>query len=106
MMTKLRSLVERTGITLFLISHVRRTMSDHANEEGARVTLNSLKGSSSIGQLSDQVFALERNQQAEGDFDSSTTLRVLKNRRTGRTGVATMLNYDTDQCRYIENADF
>ena len=57
-------------------------------------------------QLSDQVFALERNQQAEGDFDSSTTLRVLKNRRTGRTGVATMLNYDTDKCRYIENADF
>ena len=105
-MTKLRSLVERTGIALFLISHVRRTMSDHANEEGARVTLNSLKGSSSIGQLSDQVFALERNQQAEGDFDSSTTLRVLKNRRTGRTGVATTLNYDTDKCRYIENADF
>ena len=105
-MTKLRSLVERTGITLFLVSHLRRTMSDTNHEEGARVTLGQLKGSSTISQISDQVFALERNQQAEGEFESSTTLRVLKNRRTGRTGVATTLNFDPEKCRYIENADF
>ena len=28
-MTRLRSLVERTGISLFLISHLRRTQSAH-----------------------------------------------------------------------------
>ena len=38
-MTKLRSLVERTGIKLFLVSHLRRTQTDKNHEEGARVTL-------------------------------------------------------------------
>ena len=32
-MTKLRSLVERTGISLFLVSHLRRTTSDVNHEE-------------------------------------------------------------------------
>ena len=38
-MTKLRSLVERTGIALFLVSHLRRTNGDTNHEEGARVNL-------------------------------------------------------------------
>jgi twinkle protein len=38
-MTRLRSLVERTGIALFLVSHLRRTTGDKNHEEGARVTL-------------------------------------------------------------------
>ena len=42
-MTRLRSLVERTGITLFLVSHLRRTQTDHNHEEGARVTLGQQK---------------------------------------------------------------
>ena len=62
-MTRLRSLVERTGISLFLVSHLRRTQSDQNHEEGARVTLGQLRGSASIAQLSDIVIALERNQQ-------------------------------------------
>ena len=63
-MTKLRSLVERTGIALFLVSHLRRTQSDHNHEEGARVTIGQLRGSASIAQLSDGVIALERDQQS------------------------------------------
>ena len=42
-MTKLRSLVERTGIALFLVSHLKRTSSDQNHEEGARVTLGQLR---------------------------------------------------------------
>ena len=42
-MTKLRSLVERTGIALFLVSHLKRTSSDQNHEEGARVTLGQLQ---------------------------------------------------------------
>ena len=78
-MTKLRSLVERTGIALFLVSHLKRTQSDTNHEEGARVTLGQLRGSASIAQLSDTVIALERNQQ-DGSQHSDTTVRVLKNR--------------------------
>ena len=64
-MTKLRSLVERTGITLFLVSHLRRTTTDVNHEEGARVTLGQLRGSAAIAQLSDACIALERDQQRD-----------------------------------------
>jgi twinkle protein len=97
-MTKLRSLVERTGITMFLVSHLRRSGGDQNHEEGARVTLGQLRGSAAIAQLSDTVIALERNQQN----DTGTTVRILKNRYTGEVGVACKLEYDLQTCRYRE----
>ena len=98
-MTKLRSLVERTGIALFLVSHLRRSTDDKGHEEGARVTLGQLRGSAAIAQLSDSVIALERNQQAE---TNTTTVRVLKNRYSGEVGVACQLHYDLNTCRFHE----
>ena len=100
-MTRLRSLVERTGISLFLVSHVRRTQSDHNHEEGARVNIGQLRGSHSIGQLSDGIIALERDQQADKS-KASTTVRVLKNRYCGELGVACNLTYDSDTCNFHE----
>jgi twinkle protein len=102
-MTKLRSLVERTGIALFLVSHLRRTNSDNnSHEEGGRVSLGQLRGSHSIAQLSDSVIALERDQQGEANANL-TTLRVLKNRFSGEVGVATTLSYDLSTCQFYEN---
>ncbi len=101
-MTKLRSLVERTGIALFLVSHLRRTNSDTNHEEGARVTLGQLRGSAAIAQLSDSVVALERDQQADSKR-SLTTVRVLKNRYSGEVGVACQLEYDLNTCKFIEH---
>ncbi len=100
-MTKLRSLVERTGISLFLVSHLRRTTSDVNHEEGARVTLGQLRGSAAIAQLSDGCIALERDQQS-GSKSSSTTVRVLKNRYSGEVGVACQLSYDLSTCKFNE----
>ena len=100
-MTKLRSLVERTGIALFLVSHLRRTSSDQNHEEGARVTLGQLRGSAAIAQLSDSVIALERNQQSNSG-GSETTVRVLKNRYSGEVGIACKLSYDLSTCKFIE----
>ena len=100
-MTKLRSLVERTGISLFLVSHLRRTTSDVNHEEGARVTLGQLRGSASIAQLSDACIALERDQQS-GSKSGSTTVRVLKNRYSGEVGVACQLSYDLSTCKFNE----
>ena len=101
-MTRLRSLVERTGIALFLVSHLRRTQSDQNHEEGARVTLGQLRGSAAIAQISDQVIALERDQQADS-ARSLTTVRVLKNRYSGEVGIACQLEYDLNTCRFIEH---
>ena len=100
-MTKLRSLVERTGIAMFLVSHLRRSSDDKGHEEGARVALGQLRGSAAIAQLSDAVIALERNQQATAD-GSSTTVRVLKNRHSGETGIACRLSYDLSTCKFNE----
>ncbi len=100
-MTKLRSLVERTGIALFLVSHVRRTQSDKAHEEGARVNIGQLRGSHSIGQLSDGIIALERDQQSDST-KAATTVRVLKNRYSGELGVACKLKYNPDTCKFNE----
>jgi len=102
-MTKLRSLVERTGIALFLVSHLRRASNDkHAHEEGGRVSLSSLRGSHSIAQISDQVVALEVDQQS-GAERKLTTVRVLKNRYSGEVGVACQLSYDLSTCRFNEH---
>jgi len=101
-MTRLRSLVERTGIALFLVSHLRRASNDkHSHEEGGRVSLSSLRGSHSIAQISDQVIALEVDQQADV-VRKPTTVRILKNRYSGEVGRACTLSYDLETCRFVE----
>ena len=102
-MTKLRSLVERTGISLFLVSHLRRTNNDNnAHEEGGRVSLSQLRGSHSIAQISDNLVGLERDQQSEGGR-GLTTVRVLKNRLFGETGTCGTLDYNLNTCRFTEH---
>ena len=103
LMTKLRSLVEQTGICLLLVSHLRRPSGDRGHEDGREVTLSHLRGSASIGHLSDGVIGLERNQQDDDPIiANTTTIRILKNRYTGDTGVATHLFYNKDTGRMTE----
>ena len=102
-MTRLRSLVERTGISLFLVSHLRRTSNDKTpHEEGGRVSLSQLRGSAGIAQLSDQVIGLERNSQSDTERDI-TTLRIVKNRYSGETGFAGKLRFDLNTSRFTEH---
>ena len=104
-MTKLRSLCEETGISMFLVSHLRRVQGDKGHEDGAKVSLGQLRGSHSISQISDAVIGLERDQQST-DEHADTTVRVLKNRFTGETGIACQLKYDKNTCKYYENEGF
>ena len=99
-MTMLRTLVEETGVGMFLVSHLKRPSDGKGHEEGAKTSLSQLRGSHSIAQLSDMVIGLERNQQ--GDNPNVTTLRVLKNRFSGETGEAGCLLYDRDTGRLSE----
>jgi len=99
-MTMLRTLVEETGVGMFLVSHLKRPSDGKGHEEGAKTSLSQLRGSHSIAQLSDMVIGLERNQQ--GEDPNVTTLRVLKNRFSGETGEAGYLRYDRDTGRLSE----
>jgi twinkle protein len=93
-MTRLRSLVEELQFCLFVVSHLTRPPgTGTAHEEGGSTSLRQLRGSGAIGQLSDIVIGLERNQQDEENKDI-TRLRVLKNRWTGETGLSSVLRYD------------
>lgn len=98
-MTMLRTLVEETGVGMFLVSHLKRP-EGKGHEQGAMTSLSQLRGSHSIAQLSDMVIGLERDQQ--GKHPNITTLRVLKNRFSGETGIAGYLSYDRETGRLFE----
>lgn len=92
-MTRLRQFVEETNCGMFLISHLAGVQGGgKGHESGGRAHLSQLRGSRSIGQLSDIVVSIERDIE-EGSNRSQ--VRVLKNRFSGRTGPAGTLCYDS-----------
>jgi len=101
LMTNLRSLVEQTGVGVLAICHLRKPQgSASSHEEGGRVSLDDLRGSGSIKQLSDTVIAIERDQQ-DKEHSDYCLLRVLKCRLTGETGEADTLHYNRKTGRLI-----
>jgi twinkle protein len=98
--TKLRQVVEQTGVGLVLVSHLKRP-EGRGHEEGAATSLGHLRGSHAIAQLSDLVIGAERNQQGEAHTRNELQLRVLKNRFSGTTGLCDKLLYDTDTGRLV-----
>ena len=104
-MTKLRMIVQETGICLFAVSHLKRP-EGKGHEEGAATSLAQLRGSGSIGQLADMVLGLERHAQAEDPIERNTTrLRVIKNRYSGETGPSGAVYYDKFTGRMTEIAE-
>lgn len=104
-MTKLRMLVQETGISLICVSHLKRPESK-GHEEGAATSLAQLRGSGAIAQLSDIVIGLERNGQATDVIERNTThVRVLKNRFSGFTGAAGHLLYQSHTGRMLETTE-
>lgn len=95
LMTRLRSLIEETGIGIIAVVHLKRT--DRNFNEGDAVSLSDLRGSASLEQLSDNVLALERDQQS--DQPTRMLVRVLKCRETGETGEADTLDYNRETGR-------
>lgn len=83
MMRELKKMAIRHQITIFLVSHLRKTML----EKEKLPELDDLRDSSFIAQESDIVLFIKR---LKGDGDAMTdfsALRVAKNRRTGNLGV-------------------
>ena len=103
LMTKLRGLVEEVNCGLILVSHLKRPQGNKGHEDGARTTMAQLRGSAAIGQLSDIVIGCERDQQ--GENPDRTTVRILKNRWSGETGIATCLDYSKETGRLMEVVD-
>ena len=101
LMTKLRSLVEQTGVGMLCVCHLKNPVGGGATyEEGKQISLNDLRGSGGIKQMSDTVVGMERDQQDEETCNIST-LRILKCRFTGNTGAADTLEYSKKTGRLL-----
>lgn len=101
-MTKLAKLAKEMEIVIFLVVHLRKETSGRSFEQGAVPSLDDLRGSGSLKQLSWDVIALSRNQQHFDPYCRNVTqLTVLKCRFTGRTGPAGFLKFDEDTGRMV-----
>lgn len=93
------------NVCIIMVSHLRRNGSK-PHEEGGQTSLQDLRGTQGIGQLSFTVIGLERNQQAENpDERNKMIVRVLKNRKFGETGPACTLEFNQETGRLSEVAD-
>ncbi|BAJ51817.1 DNA primase/helicase [Ralstonia phage RSB2] len=101
LMTKLKTLAKTTGGRFVVISHLKRKDSKStSHEEGGQISLSELRGSGAIAQLSDTVIGFERDQQ--GEDPNLVTIRILKCRFTGDTGVAGFLRFNKETGRLVD----
>ena len=100
-MTRLRTeVVQELGVALIIVSHLRRPSGDKGFEGGEKPTLQSLRGSHSIAQLSDMCLSMAVPSETP---DSDTRiLSVLKNRWSGQTGWAGNIQFNRDTGRLVE----
>ena len=102
---KLKAATVDLDINLHIIAHARR-QTGKPLEEGGQVSLSDIRGTAGIGQLSNLVMGLERDGQNEDPIiANTTTVRIVKNRFSGKTGVAARLFYDEFTGRMTEVYD-
>lgn len=101
LVTQIRSMLSELDIGLHIVSHLRKA-SGTPHEEGGQVSLQDIRSSGALGQMSNSVIALERNQQAEDGTSNVTLIRVLKNRYAGLTGPVGALEYSHETNRMLE----
>jgi twinkle protein len=106
-MSDLLKIVKKHDIWLGIISHLRK--GEKPFEEGHMPTIDDIKGSGSIKQISFDIIAFCRNMIAEDEVIRNTIrLRVLKSRYTGKTGDCgnTRYNTVTGRLQQVATADF
>ncbi len=105
-MSKLKKLTQELQVWIGLVVHLRKTSSGASFEEGSVPTTDDLRGSGSIKQLSNGVYAIARNQQHPDEYLRNTSsVHSLKCRFTGRTGPAGWLHFHGESGRMIPVGD-
>ena len=99
-MSDLLKVVKKHNIWLGLVSHLRKAMGGKSFEEGHLASIDDIKGSGSIKQISFDIIAFARNLVAKEDIEQRTVqFRVLKSRFTGLTGDAGSATYNRETTR-------
>ena len=99
-MSDLLKVVKRHDVWLGLISHLRKATGGRSFEEGNLASIDDIKGSGSIKQISFDIISFARNLVADDEHERNTIkFRVLKSRFTGRTGEAGAATYNPNTGR-------
>ena len=110
LMSDLLKIVKKHNVWLGLISHLRKAPGGGKSfEEGNLASIDDIKGSGSIKQISFDIIAFARNLVSEDEAERNTIkFRVLKSRFTGQTGSAGAAVYSTETGRltYALSEDF
>lgn len=94
-MTKLAKLAKELEIAIFIIVHLRKEGSGRSFEGGAIPSLDDLRGSGTLKQLSWDVLAISRDQQHRDAYCRNVSrITVLKCRFSGSTGETDYLHFD------------
>ena len=106
-MSDLLKIVKRYNIWLCLVSHLRKALGGSSFEEGKFSSIDDIKGSGSIKQISFDIVTFSRNLIASNETERNTIkFRVLKSRFTGFTGDAGSAIYDPATTRLTKSGDF
>ncbi len=106
-MSDLLKIVKKHNVWLGLVSHLRKSIGGRSFEEGHLASIDDIKGSGSIKQISFDIIAFARNLVAEQSIERNTIkLRVLKARFTGNTGDCGTALYDPQTTRLTKGGEF
>jgi twinkle protein len=103
-MNRMLRLVKKYPLWLGIVSHLRKTPATVGKsfEEGRLPSLDDIKGSGSIKQISFDVISFARNMTAEIERERNTIkMRVLKSRTMGQTGSVRGARYIPETGRLI-----
>ena len=100
-MSDLLKITKKHDIWLGIVSHLRKGLVGTKNfEEGKMPSLDDIKGSGSIKQISFDIIGFSRNMTAEDENERNLiNFIVLKSRFTGLTGSAGAAVYDNKTTR-------
>lgn len=98
-MTRLRSLVERTGIHLLTATQLKRRNRDKDSSGTELISDDDARGSGAIEQISDYLLFLNRNKR--GDRPNEIELELYKNRYTGIEGTMDTLEFNKETGREL-----
>ena len=102
-MNDLLRISKQHNVWIGLVSHLRKMqVSGKSFEEGLLPTVDDIRGSGSIKQISHDIIAFARNIAAD-DEDERNTIKtaVLKSRYTGQTGPSGNCKFDHNTARIL-----
>jgi twinkle protein len=102
-MNDLLRLVKRHPVWIGLVSHLRKAPNNKGSfEEGRLPSIDDIRGSGSIKQISFDIISFARNLTADNDKERNTIkMRILKSRYTGLTGSVKGAHYIYDTGRLL-----